>query len=62
MTFHVRLVSPPDHFAPMPSTPPSFYILLIIAGLIGAVSILTNSQILVVGAMVVGPGYGRSRR
>jgi hypothetical protein len=43
MTFHVRLVSPPDHFAPMPSTPPSFYILLIIAGLIGAVSILTTS-------------------
>jgi uncharacterized hydrophobic protein (TIGR00271 family) len=36
---------------------PSFYILLIIAGLIGAVGILTNSQILVVGAMVVGPEY-----
>ena len=34
---------------------PSFYILLIIAGLIGAVGILTNSQILIVGAMVVGP-------
>ncbi len=36
---------------------PSFYILLIIAGLIGAVGILTNSQILIVGAMVVGPEY-----
>jgi len=39
------------------SYPPSFYLLLIIAGLIGAVGILTNSQILVVGAMVVGPEY-----
>jgi uncharacterized hydrophobic protein (TIGR00271 family) len=38
--------------------PPSFYVLLTIAGLIGAVGILTNSQILVVGAMVVGPEYG----
>jgi uncharacterized hydrophobic protein (TIGR00271 family) len=37
--------------------PPSFFILLIIAGLIGAVGILTNSQILIVGAMVVGPEY-----
>lgn len=37
--------------------PPSFYLLLIIAGLIAAVGILTNSQILVVGAMVVGPEY-----
>ncbi len=36
---------------------PSFYILLAIAGLIGAVGILTNSQILIVGAMVVGPDY-----
>jgi uncharacterized hydrophobic protein (TIGR00271 family) len=36
---------------------PSFYILLCIAGLIGAVGILTNSQILIVGAMVVGPEY-----
>ena len=36
---------------------PSFYVLLIIAGLIGAVGILTNSQILIVGAMVVGPEY-----
>jgi uncharacterized hydrophobic protein (TIGR00271 family) len=38
--------------------PPSFFILLIIAGLIGATGILTNSQILVVAAMVVGPEYG----
>jgi uncharacterized hydrophobic protein (TIGR00271 family) len=36
---------------------PSFYILLAIAGMIGAVGVLTNSQILVVGAMVVGPEY-----
>ena len=36
---------------------PSFYILLAIAGLIGAAGILTNSQILIVGAMVVGPEY-----
>jgi uncharacterized hydrophobic protein (TIGR00271 family) len=36
---------------------PSFYVLLIIAGLIAAIGILTNSQILVVGAMVVGPEY-----
>jgi len=38
--------------------PPSWFTLLIIAGLIGAVGILTNSQILIVGAMVVGPEYG----
>ena len=37
---------------------PSFFILLVIAGLIGACGILTNSQILIVGAMVVGPEYG----
>jgi uncharacterized hydrophobic protein (TIGR00271 family) len=37
--------------------PPSFFVLLICAGLIGAVGILTNSQILVVAAMVVGPEY-----
>jgi uncharacterized hydrophobic protein (TIGR00271 family) len=37
--------------------PPSFYILLTIAGLIGAVGILTNSEILIVAAMVVGPEY-----
>ena len=36
---------------------PSFYTLLSIAGLIGAVGILINSQILLVGAMVVGPEY-----
>lgn len=34
------------------------YIYLAIAGVIGAVGILTNSQILIVGAMVVGPEYG----
>ena len=38
--------------------PPSWFVLLVIAGLIGAVGILTNSQILIVGAMVVGPEYG----
>jgi uncharacterized hydrophobic protein (TIGR00271 family) len=37
--------------------PPSFFVLLAIAALIGAVGILTNSQILIVGAMVVGPEY-----
>ncbi|MGA3153525.1 MAG: DUF389 domain-containing protein [Streptosporangiaceae bacterium] len=37
--------------------PPSFYVLLMLAGLIGEVGILTNSQILIVGAMVVGPEY-----
>ncbi len=36
---------------------PSFYALLAVAALIGAVGILTNSQILIVGAMVVGPEY-----
>jgi uncharacterized hydrophobic protein (TIGR00271 family) len=36
---------------------PSFFLLLAIAGLIGAVGILINSQILIVGAMVVGPEY-----
>jgi uncharacterized hydrophobic protein (TIGR00271 family) len=36
---------------------PSFYILLIVAGLIGAVGLLTNSQVLIVAAMVVGPEY-----
>jgi hypothetical protein len=36
---------------------PSFYILLAVASLIGAVGILTNSTILIVGAMVVGPEY-----
>jgi len=38
--------------------PPSWFALLIIAALIGAIGILTNSQILIVGAMVVGPEYG----
>lgn len=37
--------------------PPSFFALLVFAGLIGACGIFTNSQILVVGAMVVGPEY-----
>ena len=37
--------------------PPSWFALLAIAGLIGAVGIFTNSQILIVGAMVVGPEY-----
>ncbi len=36
---------------------PSWYLLLGIASLIAAVGIFTNSQILVVGAMVVGPEY-----
>jgi hypothetical protein len=36
---------------------PSFYILLATAAMIGAVGLLTNSQILIVGAMVVGPEY-----
>jgi uncharacterized hydrophobic protein (TIGR00271 family) len=38
--------------------PPSWFALLIMAGLIAAVGILTNSQILIVGAMIVGPEYG----
>ncbi len=38
--------------------PPSWYSLLVIAALIAAVGLLTNSQILIVGAMVVGPEYG----
>ncbi|WP_342354235.1 DUF389 domain-containing protein [Streptomyces inhibens] len=37
---------------------PSFYLFLVIAGLIGSVGIMTNSQILIVAAMVVGPEYG----
>ena len=36
---------------------PSWYILLALAGVIGAVGIMTNSTILIVGAMVVGPEY-----
>ena len=38
--------------------PPSWFILLTIAGVLAAVGILTNSQILIVGAMIVGPEYG----
>ncbi|MFD8074640.1 DUF389 domain-containing protein [Streptomyces sp. NPDC059718] len=38
--------------------PPSFHLLLVIAGIIGAVGIISNSQILIVAAMVVGPEYG----
>jgi uncharacterized hydrophobic protein (TIGR00271 family) len=38
--------------------PPSFYVYLVIAGVLAAVGILTNSQILIVAAMVVGPEYG----
>lgn len=37
--------------------PPSWYGLLVIAGLIASVGLVTNSQILIVGAMVVGPEY-----
>ncbi|RAG85566.1 DUF389 domain-containing protein [Streptacidiphilus pinicola] len=37
---------------------PSFYLYLVVAGLLGAVGIVTNSQILIVAAMVVGPEYG----
>jgi uncharacterized hydrophobic protein (TIGR00271 family) len=42
----------------MGAYPPSWFVLLAIAGLIANVGILTNSQILVVGAMIVGPEYG----
>ncbi|WP_327365995.1 DUF389 domain-containing protein [Streptomyces sp. NBC_01217] len=38
--------------------PPSFYLYFVIAGIIGSVGIVTNSQILIVAAMVVGPEYG----
>ncbi|MFG2626493.1 DUF389 domain-containing protein [Streptomyces sp. NPDC048473] len=37
---------------------PSFYLYFVIAGIIGSVGIVTNSQILIVAAMVVGPEYG----
>jgi uncharacterized hydrophobic protein (TIGR00271 family) len=37
--------------------PPSWFLLMIIAGLIAAVGLVLNSQILIVGAMVVGPEY-----
>jgi hypothetical protein len=36
---------------------PSFYVLRAVAGLIGAVGLITNSQVLIVAAMVVGPEY-----
>ena len=36
---------------------PSFYVLLAAAALIGAVGLITNSQVLIVAAMVVGPEY-----
>ncbi|MFJ3922218.1 DUF389 domain-containing protein [Streptomyces sp. NPDC090022] len=36
---------------------PSFYLFLVVAGIIGSVGIMTNSQILIVAAMVVGPEY-----
>ena len=36
---------------------PSIYVLLAVAGLIGAVGLITNSQVLIVAAMVVGPEY-----
>ena len=59
---------PSENFAPIWETviarihslgnyPPSWYVLLAIAGLIAAQGILTNSQILIVGAMIVGPEY-----
>lgn len=37
---------------------PGFYVYLVIAGVIGVVGILTNSQILIVAATVVGPECG----
>jgi Domain of unknown function (DUF389) len=40
------------------SFPPSWFVLLVIAGLIATIGIVSNSQILIVGAMVVGPEYG----
>jgi uncharacterized hydrophobic protein (TIGR00271 family) len=42
----------------MGTYPPSWFALLTIAGLIATVGIVTNSEILIVGAMVVGPEYG----
>jgi hypothetical protein len=41
----------------MGTYPPSWFVLLTIAGLIATVGIVTNSQILIVGAMIVGPEY-----
>ncbi|GIF98148.1 membrane protein [Catellatospora citrea] len=37
---------------------PSFYLYLVIAGVIGAIGLLTNSQILIVAAMILCPDYG----
>lgn len=57
---HVRVVCPPSSADPLVerlAADPGVRN-LVIAGLIGAVGILTNSQILIVGAMVVGPEYG----
>jgi uncharacterized hydrophobic protein (TIGR00271 family) len=42
----------------MGTYPLSWFVLLTIAGLIATVGIITNSQILIVGAMIVGPEYG----
>lgn len=47
-----------DHIRAGAVYAPSFFILLAIAAMIAAVGILTNSQILIVAAMVVGPEYG----
>jgi uncharacterized hydrophobic protein (TIGR00271 family) len=41
----------------MGTYPASWFVLLTIAGLIATVGIITNSQILIVGAMIVGPEY-----
>jgi uncharacterized hydrophobic protein (TIGR00271 family) len=41
----------------MGTYPASWFVLLTIAGLIAVVGIITNSQILIVGAMIVGPEY-----
>jgi uncharacterized hydrophobic protein (TIGR00271 family) len=41
----------------MGTYPPSWFVLLAIAGLIATVGIVTNSEILIVGAMIVGPEY-----
>ncbi len=38
--------------------PPAWFVLPLIAGLIAAIGILINSQILIVAAMVVGPEHG----
>lgn len=37
---------------------PSFVVLLVVAAMIGAIGVLADSPILIVGAMVVGPEYG----